>query len=149
LRRYELFISHAWDYKGDYEGVVNLLNTHPLFLWNNLSVPKDEPLSLLRLLPKSYRFLVRQLDDRIPRADCVLVLAGMYVAHRGWIQSEIEAAKDFHKPIVAIEPRGGERFPEAVMRAADERVGWNGSSIIEAIRRCAGARVDRILPPLR
>jgi hypothetical protein len=24
-REYLLFISHAWDYKGDYEGVVNLL----------------------------------------------------------------------------------------------------------------------------
>jgi len=146
-RRYGLFISHAWDYKGEYEGLVSLLNTDPTFLWDNLSVPENKPLAILAPLPKSYRYLVRQIDERISKADCVLVLAGMYVAHRGWIQSEIEAAKDFGKPIIAIEPRGNERFPEAVMHAADESVGWNSASIISAIRRRAGLR-PLISPPL-
>src|SRR5271165_1707868 len=137
LRWYGLFISHAWDYTGEYEGLVNLLNASPFFLWNNLSVPEHKPLAIQMLLPKSYRYLVRQIDERISRADCLLVLAGMYVAHSGWIQSEIEAAKDFGKPIIAVEPRGNERFPEAVTHAADERVGWNSASIISAIRRRA------------
>jgi len=96
-------------------------------------------------LPKSYRYLVRQIDERIAQADCLLVLAGMYVAHSGWIQSEIEAAKDFRKPIIAIEPRGNERFPDAVMHAADERVGWNSLSIISAIRKRAG--LPLLIPP--
>ena len=72
-------------------------------------------------------------------------VAGMYVAHSGWIQSEIEAAKDFRKPIIAVQPRGNERFPEAVMHAADERVGWNTTSIISAIRKHA---VGTPVPPL-
>src|ERR1035441_1363752 len=139
-RRYGLFISHAWDYKGEYEGLVNLLNKHPGFLWDNLSVPEDRPLAFLLQLPKSYRYMVRQLDYKIANADCLLVLAGMYVAHRGWIQSEIEAAKDFRKPIIAVNPRGNERFPEAVSQAADEIVGWNSESIVSAIRR-------RVPPP--
>lgn len=147
-RRYRLFISHAWDYKDEYERLVNLLNTDTSFLWDNLSVPEESPLSALLSLPKSYRYLVRQLDERISRADCLLVLAGMYVAHRGWIQSEIEAAKDFSKPIIAVEPRGSERFPEAVMHAAVERVAWNTVSIISAIRRCAASRPFSVLPPL-
>jgi hypothetical protein len=67
--------------------------------------------------------LVRQLDERISQSDCLLVLAGMYAAHRGWIQSEIEAAKGFQKPIVAVGPRGNERFPEAVMHAAQQSDG--------------------------
>jgi len=37
----------------------------------------------------------------------------MYVAHRQWIQSEIESALDFKKPIVGVAPRGQERIPEA------------------------------------
>ena len=57
------------------------------------------------------------------------------MAYRGWIQSEIEAAKEFGKPIVAVAPRGQERFPKAVEYAADELVGWMGSSMISAIRR--------------
>src|ERR1039458_1052447 len=84
-RRYALFISHAWDYKGEYEGVVNLLNWDRGFLWENLSVPEENPLAVLLLLPRSYRYLVRQIDERVSKADCLLVLAGMYVAHSGWI----------------------------------------------------------------
>lgn len=137
-RRYRVFISHAWDYQEDYERVVQLLNAYPLFDWDNLSVPENRPLATLLHLSRSYRYLVRQLDERISESDCLLVIAGMYVAQRGWIQSEIEAAKDFHKPIIAVEPRGSERFPEALMHAADERVGWNSTSIVSAIRR----RVD-------
>jgi len=62
----------------------------------------------------------------------------MYVAHRQWIQSEIEAAKDFRKPVIAIEPRGSELFPKALADTADERVGWNSYSIVTAIRRVCG-----------
>jgi len=132
---YLLFISHAWDYTNEYDGIVKLLNAESSFVWENLSVPESNPLSVLFKLPKSYRYLVHQIDERISKADCLLVLAGMYVAHSGWIQSEIEAAKDFGKPIIAVAPRGQERFPEAVMHAADESVGWNKASIIEAIRK--------------
>jgi hypothetical protein len=137
-RRHKLFISHAWDYADDYNRLVALLNASLLFLWDNLSVPQESPLGMLAKLPKSHRNIVRQLDERILKSDCVLVLAGMYVAHRGWIQSEIEAAKEFHKPIIAVEPRGNERFPDAVMHAADARVGWNSNSIVSAVRRCTG-----------
>jgi hypothetical protein len=134
-REYRLFISHAWAYKADYDGVVNLLDTDPTFRWKNLSVPQDNPLPTLFHLPKSNRYLVRQLDERISKADCVLVFAGMYAAHRAWIQSEIEAAQEFNKPIIAIAPRGQARFPDAVMHAAHEKVGWNIASIINAIRK--------------
>jgi len=136
-RSYSLFISHAWSYRDDYDGVVRLLNSDSTFLWRNVSVPAENPLSFLRGLSKSYRFLVRQIDERIESADCVLVLAGMYVAHRGWIQSEIEAALDFRKPIIAIEPRGQQRFPDA-LSCAHERVGWNTKAMVSAIRRQMG-----------
>jgi hypothetical protein len=135
---YRLFISHAWDYKSEYDGVVNLLNSDWTFKWTNLSVPVDSPLPVSMVLPKSHRNIVRQLDDKIRQADCLLVLAAMYVAHRGWIQSEIEAALEFKKPIVAIKPRGQERVPEALRQAAiTDPVGWNSSSIISAIRMYA------------
>jgi hypothetical protein len=132
---YSLFISHAWDYKDDYEGVVSLLSPSWDFRWKNLSVPQEDPLPTLFRLPKSHRYLVRQLDERIAKSDCLLVLDAMYVAHRGWIQSEIEAAQEFGKPIIAIAPRGQERFSEVLKYAADEKVGWNRASIVGAIRR--------------
>jgi predicted DNA-binding transcriptional regulator AlpA len=61
----------------------------------------------------------------------------MYAAHSGWIQSEIEAAKEFSIPIIAVLPRGNERFPEAATHAAVEQVAWYRSSIIGAVQRRA------------
>ncbi len=39
------------------------------------------------------------------------------------------------KPIVAVRPWGNERMPEIVEKNADEIVGWNKDSIVDAIRR--------------
>ena len=44
LKRYGLFISHAWGYNDDYYKLVNLLDNHNLFNWYNFSVPEHEPL---------------------------------------------------------------------------------------------------------
>ena len=48
---YRLFISHAWDYKAEYDGVVNLLNADWTFKWVNLSVPVDDPLPSSVIFP--------------------------------------------------------------------------------------------------
>lgn len=157
-RTYALFISHAWEHDLEYYQLEKLLNTDASFAWLNLSVPEHDPLPHLASLPRSYRCLVRQLDDRISKADCVLVLAGMYCAHSGWIQSEIEAAKDHGKPIIGVAPRGQERFPDAVKQAAVETVGWNSSSIVTAVRKHAsysfslsqlvgGSGINNLVPP--
>jgi hypothetical protein len=106
---YKLFITHAWDHQ-EYDSLVDLIKPDATFRWENLSVPKENPIAMLVGLPKSIRTLVHELDNRIRRADCVLIITGMYVAHRQWIQSEIESALDFKKPIVGIAPRGQERI---------------------------------------
>jgi hypothetical protein len=138
---YKLFISHAWN-RAEYDSLVDLIRQDMSFLWENLSVPKENPIAMLLALPKSIRTLVHELDDRIRQADCVLIISGMYVAHRQWIQSEIEAALDFRRPIVGVAPRGQDRIPEAarlaIEQAGGELVRWNKGSIVSAIRRRAG-----------
>jgi len=62
----------------------------------------------------------------------------MYCTYRSWIQTEIEAAKRFGKPAIAIRPLGQERLP-GVICEADEQVGWRTASIITAIRWLATA----------
>src|SRR4051794_10228143 len=83
---YALFLSHAWDRNAAYELLVQLLNRDPSFRWHNLSIPKSEPVPRLASLPRSNRSLVHELDDRISNAECVLIISGMYCAHRSWIQ---------------------------------------------------------------
>jgi len=125
----KLFISHDWEYHEHYEGVVALLNNATNFCWDDLSVPRDKPLAMLFALPKSNRTIVYQLDERMRQADCALILAGVYSTNSAWIQSEIEAAQEFRKPILGIRPRGQERVSAIVQGSATEMVYWNSATL--------------------
>lgn len=131
---YGLFISHAWDYAEDYDGVVRLLDSDLRLPWKNLSIPIERPIEMSTLLPKSNRRIIRELEERISQSDALLVLAGMYVHHSAWIQSEIEIAQDYKKPIIGVKPRGQERLPFALQSLACELVGWTTPSIVQAVR---------------
>lgn len=127
LRTYKLFISHSWSYNDDYYRLVDYLNDAPNFEWQNLSVPEHDPISDADLR--------RQLRKQIKPASSVLILAGMYTNHSEAIQLEINLAESYNKPIIGIRPWGNKRTPRAVKRAAKEMVGWNTSSIVNAVRR--------------
>jgi hypothetical protein len=144
---YGLFISHAWDYALAYEGVVRLLNADINLKWKNLSIPIENPIRMLPLLPKSNRTILKELEERIKESDALLVLAGMYFAHSGWIQSEIEIARDFGKPIIGVKPRGQERIPAALQSFACELVGWTTESMVRAIRNYAKPS-NRVVAPI-
>ena len=79
--------------------------------------------------------LMAALDRQIRPVNVVLIISGMYVNYRDWIQYEIEVAQSYSKPIIGIRPWGSQRVPVAVQSAATEMVGWNTSSIVAAIRR--------------
>ena len=44
LRKYKLFISHAWHRDEEYWRVVNMLNDVNYFAWENMSVPEHDPI---------------------------------------------------------------------------------------------------------
>lgn len=133
LKTYSLFISHAWNYGDDYTRMVDLLQKAPDFSWRNYSCPRWDP----AVDPKTKytkAALLDSLRDQIRPVNCVLVLAGMYVAYSEWIQAEIDIATGYKKPIVGVKCWGSERIPGAVSNAANAIVGWNTSSIVQAIR---------------
>jgi hypothetical protein len=134
-----LFISHAWEYNEEYYRLEKLLNEDASFSWRNLSIPEHDAVEASPMLPKSYLDLVRVLENRISKSDCVLLLSGMYCAYSEWIQTEIQLADEHRKPVIGIRPRGQERVPQQVQRAAVEVVGWNTASIVSAVRRHASA----------
>lgn len=127
LRTYKLFISHSWSYNDAYYRLVEYLNDAPNFDWQNLSVPEHDPVSDADLR--------RQLRKQIKPASVVLILAGMYANHSNAIQLEINLAESYNKPVVGIRPWGNKRTPRAVRRAANKMVGWNTTSIVDAVRR--------------
>lgn len=132
LRSYSLFISHAWIYNDDYYRLVEFLNAAPNFSWKNYSVPSHDGLDA-----RNARQLADALVRQISPTHCVLIIAGMYVAHREWLQREIEMAQAYKKPIIGIQPWGSQHTPSLVTQAAAEIVGWNTSTIVSAIRNHA------------
>lgn len=129
-KTYGLFISHAWEYSDQYRRIEAMLNDAPHFAWRNYSVPEHDPLHA-----KTNRELEAALRNQIKPASAVIILAGMYVSYREWIQKEIDIAREMGKPIIAIAPRGSQKIPQAVQEAADVVVGWTTASITDAIRR--------------
>lgn len=135
LKTYDLFISHAWSYHDDYYRIIDLLNRANYFSYRNYSVPKHDPIIDLKTQVEIAQ-LKAALDKQIKPVNCVLILSGMYVNHKYWIQTEIEiAAQKYRKPIIGVIPQGAERIPLEVTRVAKEMVRWNTDSVVNAIRK--------------
>jgi len=133
LKTYDIFISHAWRYSDDYDCLVKLLNEAQNFKWRNYSDPEHDPV----IDPNDVvgrRKLEKELDEQIRPVNCVIVISGMYAAYSNWIQTEINIATSYMKPIIGIKPWGQERVPQAVQDVAVKMVGWNTDSIVSAIR---------------
>jgi hypothetical protein len=133
---YNLFISHSWSYSDQYERLEKLLREYPYFQYKDFSVPKDDP---IHNAPNE-RLLTEAIQRQMRPTSAVLILAGVYGSYSKWINIEIELAKKGFvspKPVIAIQPWGAERTSVVVRDAADEVVGWNAKSVVEAIRRVA------------
>ncbi len=125
-----IFVPHAWDYEQEYQRLVCLLHGVEGFEFKNYSVPKDDPLDC-----DSNKDLEQALRRQMEYTSVVVIPAGMYVNYRKWIQKEIDLAKEMKKPIIAVKPWGSEQIPSVIRDCADEIVGWNKESIVEAINR--------------
>lgn len=132
LRTYNILISHSWDYSEQYERVKGWFDWTPYFAWHNYSVPLTKPLDV-----RGKRELEKKLRDRIALCHCIVVLSGMYVTHSEWIDYEIDTAVALGKPIIGVKPWGQERVPKKVQDNASVMVGWNGDSVVSAVRRYA------------
>lgn len=132
LRDYHILISHSWDYNTDYETIKEWLDDASNFMWTNYSVPITKPLDV-----NGKRELKEKLRNRISLCSCVIILSGMYVSYSEWIDYEIDTAISLGKPIIGVKPRGHERIPSKVSNNADVMVGWNSSSVVQAVRNYA------------
>ena len=134
LKTYDLFLSHVWRRaeNSEYYRLESLLYEAPYFYWRNYSVPEHDPLGT-----KTDGELRQALNRQIAPINCFLVVSGMYVNHRKWIQEEISIAISHEKPIIGVTPWGQERVPIEVQCLAKEMVGWQTNNIVAAIRRCS------------
>lgn len=129
LKSRMLFISHAWRYDDAYLTLVKWFDNEPNFLWKNCSIPSTDALP-----DKTAKGLAAGITRQIGPAQAVLIIAGMYAAHSGWIDYEIDEALRLNKKIIGIRPWGQERMPVKIQAAAGALVNWNSASIVKTIR---------------
>lgn len=129
-KTYRLFISHSWAYGDAYDKVIEMINSQSITYYDH-SVPINDPIHT----NGSDKQLRDAIDAKIKGTSCVLILAGVYSTYSKWINKEIEIAKAYGKPIIAIEPWGSEKTSKVVKDNANEIVKWQASSIVNAIIR--------------
>ena len=123
-----IFISHSWSYGDQYNQLVTFLNQELGFFYNH-SVPKDDPIHT----NGTDKELAEKIEAKVKGCSCVIILAGVYATYSKWINKEIEMAKKYCKPIIAVEYWGAERTSTVVKNAATIVVKWNAKSIAKAI----------------
>ena len=132
-KTYHIFISHSWAYSDAYDKFIKLLDKDPDFSYSDYSVPKNDPIHNAGTSKELYDAIKAQVS----KASAVIIMAGVYSTYSKWINKEIEIAQtEFStpKPIIAVEPWASEKTSVKVKDAADKIVGWNSSSIINAIK---------------
>lgn len=129
LRNYRLLISHSWNYSAQYEKIVGWLDQTSYFRWSNHSISADKPYDSTT----NYE-LKEKLTNQISGCCAVIVVSGMYASYSKWIDYEIDEAVRMGKPIIGIRPWGSERVPTKISNNATVLVGWNCSSVVDAVR---------------
>ncbi len=131
MRTCNLFISHSWKYQYQYDNLIALLNKRGYFSYKNLSAPRDDPIHT----NGTKKQLRAKIKEKIRNCHVFLVLAGVYCTYSDWIDIEIDIAENtWKKPIIAIAPWGSIYTSQHAKDCADEIVGWNTNSIVQAIR---------------
>ncbi|WP_314087204.1 TIR domain-containing protein [Pseudolactococcus chungangensis] len=132
LKNYRLLISHSWTYASHYDTVKGWLDDSLYFKWSNHSVSADKPFD-----SSTDKELKDKLTRQIHGCSAVIIVAGMYTNYSKWIDYEIDEALRLNKPIIGLKPWGSEKTPAKISNNATVLVGWNSSSLINAVREYA------------
>lgn len=127
-KTYYLFISHAWDYSEHYDKIKQWLDEDSIS-WKDYSVPVSKPIDI-----DKKKELKEKLTSKITLSSAIIVVSGMYAAYSEWIDYEIDEAVRMDKVIIGVKPWGQERVPVKIQDNATVMVGWNKSSVINAIK---------------
>lgn len=137
-----VFISHSWSYSNHYDRLAEWIFDETWTVngqriqFTNTSVPRDNP---IHFAPNDAA-LQQAIYQRIANSHVVVIPTGMYANYSKWIRKEIDGARVYRKPILAVDPWAQKRASSVVADAADDAVGWNKQPIINAVWRLGNQR---------
>lgn len=133
--RIQVFISHSWNYSNHYnklsewifEGKWNITGVPIVFI--DKSIPKENPIHNAPNADALRTAIFREMNN----SHVVVIPTGMYAEFSTWIQKEIEGARRYGRPILAVDPWGQERKSSTVVASSAKSVGWNKQSVVGGI----------------
>lgn len=132
-----IFISHSWAYSQHYDRLAEWIfgsswsvNQQRIYFFDT-SVPKHDP---IHYAPND-QMLQQAIFERIFRSDVVVIPTGIYANYSKWIGKEIDGSRIYRKAILAVDLWAKQRTSSVVRNAADEVVGWNKQSVVDALWR--------------
>ena len=134
IHQIHIFISHSWWYSQHYDRLASwLFRAHWTvggtdLRFRDYSASRDRPIEDAPTI----RALRRKIHQKISRCHVLVIPTGMYANHSYWIRQEIDAARIWGKPILAVDPWGALRTSSVVSRAAERTVGWRARSVVQA-----------------
>jgi hypothetical protein len=134
-KQIHVFISHAWAYSDHYTTLADWIFNGNWSVgqasldFRDYSVPQSDPIHNAGTDAQ----LKLALNDKISRSHVIVIPTGMYSSHSKWIKKEIEGAKYFGKPILAVNPHGQQRVSGIVSEKSNRQVGWNKKPVIDGI----------------
>lgn len=131
-----IFISHQWDFCGQYQRLLVLLRRQPEFRFWDLSVPPQKGVDV-----RTNREVRKYLASRIAQSEIVLVIGNPSAEGSGWIETEIEISAQCQVPMIAVRNYSNRWIPDHIWQSSDAVVRWRGAEI--------AAKVLSILRPAR
>lgn len=128
-KAHRLFISHSWTYHDAKDTMVRFLDKLGLD-YQSLYIPKKDPIHETG----TDQQLLSAITEKIKRSTCLIILAGVYSYYDKWIEKEIEVARAYGKPIIAIQPWSNDKTSDIVRKNANRIVKWQGKCIVDAIK---------------
>ena len=125
-----IFISHSWRYQEEYKTIYQWLKEELSFY--DYSIPMHDNCGE-KLLNYKLKECIR---TQIRYSSIVIIIGRIAASHSEWINFEINTAYEMGKCIILIKPWGHERLPDNAKRKADYIIGWNKSSLINAVKSC-------------
>ena len=131
---YDLFLTHAWRYTDEWQGLVALLDAHLPGRWRNWSLPWYDT-SIERLSTEGHAELERLLHGQISMASAIVLVPETIGTTEGqtWLDIQLAIAGRYAKPIIGVRPRDGQPFPKELAERVDCVVGRDAGDIIQAL----------------
>jgi hypothetical protein len=126
-----LFVCHVWRPDEDYHRVFEYLESANNFFYRNTSTPDNRPQGDREVLRENLR-------KQISEAEIVILTSTLYRRNIDWVEFQLRCAKAFDKPVIVLEPFGGQdTIAPSVQEMADEVVPWDQRQLVDAVKRQA------------